>query len=245
MHPELEKLIDMVIADGQVTEKERAVVIKKAIALDVDPDEAEIYLDGKLHQLNQANKQIVFPAPPLEKKSNKEGDLKKCPACGAPVESFNTNCGDCGHEFRGIETVNSVKDFFKQLNDIENNRSEDETNPLKALGGMYSKALSNGGVFGGGKIEQQKKEFIRNYPIPNTKEDILEFLSLGVPRAKKTGGLFSTFGQKGWENMAHNNMLPIWKTKCEQIIMKARLSMKDDKKTLDEIEYYAKQLNIK
>lgn len=67
MHPELEKLIDMVVADGQITEKERAVVIKKAIALDVDPDEAEIYLDGRLHQIIEERSQIVFPAPPIEK----------------------------------------------------------------------------------------------------------------------------------------------------------------------------------
>ena len=33
--------------------------------------------------------------------------------------------------------------------------------------------------------------------------------------------------------------------KCHQIIMKARFSMKDDKKTLEEIEVYAKQLGIK
>ena len=60
MHAELEKLIEMVIADGQITEKERAVVIKKAIELGVDPDEAEIYLDGKLHLINQVNKQVIF-----------------------------------------------------------------------------------------------------------------------------------------------------------------------------------------
>ena len=35
-----------------------------------------------------------------------------------------------------------------------------------------------------------------------------------------------------------------WKAKCEQVIIKARFSMKDDKKTLDEIEEYAKQLKI-
>ncbi len=36
-----------------------------------------------------------------------------------------------------------------------------------------------------------------------------------------------------------------WRAKCEQIIMKARFAMKDDKKTLNEIEFYAKILNIK
>ena len=36
-----------------------------------------------------------------------------------------------------------------------------------------------------------------------------------------------------------------WKSKCEQVIMKARFSMKEDKATLAEIERYAKELKIK
>ena len=36
-----------------------------------------------------------------------------------------------------------------------------------------------------------------------------------------------------------------WFQKCEQIVMKARFSMKDDKKTLEDINYYAKELGIK
>ena len=33
--------------------------------------------------------------------------------------------------------------------------------------------------------------------------------------------------------------------KCDQLITKARFSMKDDKKTLEEIEAYATELEIK
>ena len=32
------------------------------------------------------------------------------------------------------------------------------------------------------------------------------------------------------------------RTKCEQVIMKANFSMKDDKKLLEEIEFYSNQL---
>lgn len=39
--------------------------------------------------------------------------------------------------------------------------------------------------------------------------------------------------------------MPVWKAKCEQIIMKAKFSMKDDKKILEEILEYAKELKIK
>ena len=36
-----------------------------------------------------------------------------------------------------------------------------------------------------------------------------------------------------------------WKSKCEQVIIKARFSMKDDRATLDEINYYAASLKKK
>ena len=50
MHPEIEKLIDLIIIDGQISEKERDVIIKKAKELGVDLDEVIITLDAKLYQ---------------------------------------------------------------------------------------------------------------------------------------------------------------------------------------------------
>ena len=45
---DLDKLIDAVIADGVITDKERAVILKKAVSAGYDMDEVEILLDGKL-----------------------------------------------------------------------------------------------------------------------------------------------------------------------------------------------------
>jgi hypothetical protein len=166
MHPELEKLIEMVIADGQVTDKERAVVIKKAISLDVDPDEVEIYLDGKLHQLTSAR----VDAQPIVK-SNKEGDLKKCPSCGAPAQSFKTNCPECGLEFRDSEANHNLRELLELLDVLEQER----TNAYQLEGNYALKEASNAKIY----------ETIKNFPLSNTKENVLEFLSCGFPRAKK------------------------------------------------------------
>ncbi len=242
MHPEIENLINMALADGEVSEKERAIILRKAESLGIDKDEVEMILDGKIALLR---KEQNSTQQSLSSKSNKEGDLKKCPSCGAQVQSFATKCSDCGHEFRNVESSTSVTAFFLMLNDLESNTEEDETNPLKAFGNMYAKMFSEGGTFGGGKRGRQKRELIKNFPVPNTKEDILEFLSLGVPRAKTKGNFFSNFNDAAWEIKAHNLLVPIWQSKCEQIIMKARFSMKEDKRTLEEIEQYAKQLKIK
>ncbi len=244
MHPDLEKLIELVVADGQITEKERSVVVIKAIELGVDTDEAEIYMDGRLHQVNQINKQVVFPAPPLEKKSTKEGNEKKCPACGATVESFTINCKECGHEFRNTSAVSSIIVLSSLLDAILNEGTKDkyedgiiETDTKWERIGKQQRADRVARDRDGKRAHRQAQTIV-NFPIPNNKEDILEFLAVALPKGRPRGF---------WNNTLHfeDILQPAWKTKCEEIIIKARFSMKDDKKILDQIEFYAKELKIK
>lgn len=145
MNLEIEKLIDLALADGIVTEQERAIILRKAEKLGEDIDEVEMILDGKIALMNKEKNQLST------QKSNKEGDLKKCPSCGAPVESFNTKCSECGHEFKNIETSNSVKLFFLKMNELESQRSDD------TLVSSLSSAMS-ASVFGGeSKVDRQKR----------------------------------------------------------------------------------------
>jgi len=237
---QIENLINLALADGELTEKEKQILFKKAEAAGIDLDEFEMVLDAKLFEKQQTMKAAApsVAAP----KSDKFGDVKKCPACGAMVQSFQTKCTDCGHEFSNIEANASIDKLFKMLNDAEDNRKEDSdtSNPLKAIGSFYAKSFS--GLTGPGKVDKKKMEIISNFPIPTTKNDILEFLSLAVPKAKQIGNFLT---KNNPENKAHNEFVPVWKTKCEQIIMKAKFSMKEDKKALEEIMHYANELGIK
>lgn len=52
MHPEIERLIEMAISDGHVTEKEREIILRKAEKLGLDVDEVEMYLEGILESTN-------------------------------------------------------------------------------------------------------------------------------------------------------------------------------------------------
>ncbi len=231
---QLDKLIEIALMDGELTEKEKQILFKKAESFGVDLDEFEMVLEAKLFEKQQSYKKVetsVSAAP----KSDKFGDVKKCPACGAIVHSFQTKCTDCGHEFTNIEANASIDKLFKMLNDAEDNRKED-SNTNNLLKGIFSE------LTGPGKVDKKKMEIISNFPIPTTKNDILEFLSLAVPKAKQIGNFLT---KNNPENRAHNEFVPVWKTKCEQIIMKAKFSMKEDKKALEEIMSYANELGIK
>jgi hypothetical protein len=244
----IESLINFALADGELTEKEKQILFKKAKEEGIDLDEFEMVLDARLHEKVQSMKASEVSSPvSAAPKSDKLGDIKKCPACGSIAQSFQTKCSDCGHDFSNIDANASIQQLLKMLDDVESQRKDDAgINPLKVFGGMMAKGFGMGGV--GDKINNRKKEIIRNFPVPNTKEDILEFLSLALPNARKAGGFFTSgaFNSPANErNKLHNEFAPIWHAKCEQIIMKAKFSMKEDKKTLEEVMQYAKELGIK
>lgn len=52
---DVEKLMDAIVVDGVVTDKERSLLLKKATSAGYDPDEVEILLDAKLYEV-QTNK---------------------------------------------------------------------------------------------------------------------------------------------------------------------------------------------
>lgn len=60
---QLEKLIDLALADGELTEKERNILFKRAEALGVDLDEFEMVLDNRLNEIQkqQPKQESVSP----------------------------------------------------------------------------------------------------------------------------------------------------------------------------------------
>ena len=234
---DIENLISLALADGELSEKEKQILFKKAEAAGIDLDEFEMVLDAKLFEKQQTTKAAApsVAAP----RSDKFGDVKKCPACAAIVQSFQTKCSDCGHEFSNVGANVSIGRLFEMINACENERKDESMSLGGAIGGMFAKTY---GLGGGDKILEKKKSIISGFPIPNTKDDILEFLSTAIPNAKQKGN-FLTKQQP--ENRSHNELAPTWFSKCEQIVMKAKFSMKDDKKVLEEIMQYANELGIK
>ena len=257
MIPELENLVKNLLSKGELTERSRELLIKKAEQLGIDPLDFELELEEMIIT-GSTKTEVSPPSPPIppqnvssntEKKSQKEGTTKKCPSCGAPVESFNTKCSDCGHEFRNTEAAFTVQKLNDELMKIEEvvrkdyfDNKRDRT--VFPKGGLQreEKVMMKMQAQIDQEIEaacaDRKLSFISTFPIPNTKEDILEILAIGIPEAKRKLNFWDKVGQ------SKGKMKKAWLAKCEQIIIKARFSMKDDKKTLEEIEHYAKQIGV-
>jgi hypothetical protein len=230
---QLELLINAALADGELTEKEKQILFKKAEAQGIDLDEFEMILDGRLYEkLQSLNK--THHQPIAEPISNKLGDVKKCPACGASVDAFQAICSDCGHEYSNIEAINSTQKIYNELMRVEEeerNRNESNLNKKRNDSAIDDMLLKQ-------NIWSRKSSVVSAFPIPNTKSDILEFLSLAVSEGSKKISFFFMYPEE-------KTYIKTWRAKAEQVVIKARFSLKDDKKLLEEIDKYAKQLDIK
>lgn len=204
MNPEIEKLIDLAIADGQITDKERRVILRKSADLGADPDEVEMVLEGRLHQL-EASK---------PKQSENAGNVKKCPACGASVKAMELVCSACGHEYTKLKGNSTVLELVGRIDQIELEKIE-ATRFLDSV-----RKFEKEQEFGA-----RKKQVIMNYPVPNSKEDIIEFLTYSISKVTSLSELDNP-----------------WAAKADEILMKARLLFKNDIEMLSVLEKYETDL---
>lgn len=101
---QLEEVIEAALADGVITEKERAVLHKKAQQEGVDPDEIDVVIDGRLQQMQNE----------VDKAKQK---VRKCPSCGEIIPAMTAVCPSCGQV---IDTSNpDNKALQKYMNKLE------------------------------------------------------------------------------------------------------------------------------
>jgi hypothetical protein len=253
---QLEKLIEMALLDGVLTEKEKQVLFKKAESFGVDLDEFEMVLDSKLFEIQKKAKSESSAVPPLEAapKSDKFGDVRKCPSCASVLQSFQTKCDDCGHEFRNIDAVGSSQKLFDLLQSatLRNSKalSENEEQKNKRLELLSQKHNSDGSlvkIFGGKSraenqdeeredliremnkgrktieksLAKEKANIIKNFPVPNSREDLLELLAMASSNA------YDNDGHVGHEE-------EVWIQKTDQIYSKVKVSSDKDPELLDQ-----------
>lgn len=93
------------------------------------------------------------------------GKIIKCPSCGENLPSFVAICPSCRHELRALSATNSVKELARKIEEIEQGREIKKNN-------IFSNPYLPT------KTDEQIISLIKTFPIPNTKEDLFEFLVL-------------------------------------------------------------------
>lgn len=230
----LEALITAALADGVLTEKEKQILFKKAEAMGIDLDEFEMVLDARLVELKKkeakANQQYQLEmekaksAQPSAPKSEKYGDVRKCPACGAIVPSMAAKCPECGYEFTNVEANSSTRLLMQKIDEIQAQYAELTAN----VDNKDESTIRTRGYQVKRQLNDRTAQLIQNFPIPNTREDLIEFLTLCIGNSKADSIMLD----------GNDPVTPAWRKKLQQVIAKVKVALPNNQQAQELIEEY-------
>ena len=171
---ELENLINATLEDGVLEEYEKAALVKRAQAEGVDLTELEIYINSILQRRKRERSKAEEARQEIIDKKKEEAYGRVCPNCGKQVNSMTLKC-DCGYEFTNTAVRSSVQILADKIEKITNEASKISNEADRE-----------------GKKTKEIVDVITIHPVPNTKEDIIEFCSMAISNSKTRGGLWGT-----------------------------------------------------
>ena len=161
------------------------------------------------------------------------GKIFKCPSCGEVLEAFSVKCPACGYELRGTVAAGAVKELADKLNKIQSRNI--------AVASGFSKLFNSNHL---SSTDNQKIETIRNFVIPNNKEDIIELMIMAVSNINAAA--FNSLPNNSM-NESHKKseraISEAWMAKYDQAIQKARISFPDDSALLGIENDYQNKMN--
>lgn len=176
---QLENLIKATLEDGMLEEYEKQALIKRAKAEDVDLTELEIYINSLLQKRSRELALEQTERAQLLAKKKQEAFGRVCPNCGKQISPLTLKC-TCGFEFTKANTVSSITLLSEKIDKIM-------SAPMSSRNPDSESYKSERR-----EREQRVRDQITMFPVPNNKEDIIEFLSLSLPNAKKRWGIMGT-----------------------------------------------------
>ena len=226
---ELEEIIDAALADGVLTDKEKAILLKRAQAEGVDTDEFELVLEGRLAKMKRAE-DWLRPTPPQNLENQKAGNIVKCPNCGAPVVGGSAVCSECGFAFNNIAANSSIEKLSYKLEEID--RKLEEKRQRLENRSVLAKFFDDDTA--PESVVEKKMQIISAFPVPNTRADLLEFLSSIQEQADPCGA------KDGW-NGGPDYSYSYWLLYCN-CINKAKISFANDTDFKPFFEMYEQKL---
>ncbi len=156
-----------------------------------------------------------------ERKQEYAGTIMKCPNCGCVINETTAICPDCGLRLTGKSAVSSVQEFKDQLMAIENSRK-------KGLGGVLGVYLA------ADKADAKILALVKNFPIPNTIDDCIEFMMLAIANidvslSKNTlANKMNSTNQVETAATIKRSISNAWVAKMEQVYKKAEIVFPND-----------------
>lgn len=143
-----------------------------------------------------------------------DGALHKCPSCGARLNAFDTSCPECGYELRDAHASASLSELSARLQEIQSSSTRNA--PAAFISNIVRR-------FSG--AEDESAALIAAFPIPNTKEDLIEFIIASASNVNPDA--FNGLKQDALSS-SERAVSRAWLTKLEQAYQKASIILGDD-----------------
>jgi hypothetical protein len=143
----------------------------------------------------------------------KQGVINKCPNCGGVLKAFTTTCEFCGHELAGVRANRTISALVAKFDELESEA---------VRSGLSGSALE-------GEIVARKARIIRDFPIPNSREDLLSLLYFIHPKIQNC--------------LKPDPNADDWRIKFREVMSLAKNAYKGDAKTRAEFEEMERSLN--
>lgn len=164
------------------------------------------------------------PVNPAIRQQEFAGIIVKCPNCGQPISNTDVVCPSCGHQITGRAASSSVQRLQDQLMAVEYSRQQ-----KTAFGSLVHSFTGNDDEES--VISSKEVTLIKSFPIPNTIEEIAEFVilaagSIDVNLSKVSLG--NKWGRVGNDSKANERGISdAWVGKLQQAYQKAELTFSD------------------
>lgn len=132
------------------------------------------------------------------------GKVYKCPHCGNVVNQSDAVCNSCGNHLSGKQSVVSAMDFQQKMMEIEMSRKKT---------GFWDKD---------NETDKRVLALVKSYPIPNSIEDIVEFMHIAIGNID-VGASKKSFVNWLDSDVPTNQLSNAWVAKMQQIYKKAEL----------------------
>lgn len=155
------------------------------------------------------------------------GKVLKCSNCGCVIGNRTMICPDCGNRIQREEASGSIELFHRRLMEIENSRKQG-----------FLAAFDT-------SVDKQILAFIRSYPIPNSIDDIVDFITLAANSIDVSKSRRSIINKID-SDVTENQISEAWVIKMQQLYKKAEQIFPEDDAFLQVKEiYFSKMKELK
>ena len=241
----LEAKIKMALENGPLDENDLAYFRNSAKSEGVSDADLNFFINQLSKKIGKKQSESLADAQAHYIQKQRDAIGNECPKCHRQVPPMSLECPHCGTKIVNKKSSSSIQDLLEKINSV------------RQRGGTAKER------------EQAINDTITMYPVPNTKEEVIEFLSTSISYATQRVNssaidhgmlkflisvvslgyyamvlMMTSFNrsQKGelTEKEVRMERKKAWESKFEQVLSKGR-SMQGDTEFQQQLDYYEKK----